>query len=195
MTPDGQAPRRRAHARRVSPLARSLRWAERICGVVVLLCALVLVAVVAGPRFFPYQALVVRSGSMAPTMPIGSIVFYHRESAAAVHVGQVILFDEPGNPSVRVTHRVHEIVHSAGGTYFVTKGDANAVADNWRVRASGTGWVASFAVPEIGYPFAFLSTAWARLLLVSVPALLLAVLLLVEQLPPGRRRRRQAVSP
>lgn len=172
-------------------MRRALRWVERLFAAVVLVCALVLVAVVAGPRFFPYEALVVRSGSMTPTMPIGSVVFYHREPASAVRVGQVILFDEPGNAAVRVTHRVHEIVHSAGATYFITKGDANPAPDNWRVRAAGAGWVASFDVPDIGYPFAYLSTTWARLLLVSVPALVLGILMLLEQLPDrGRAGRR-----
>src|SRR3954452_8638658 len=36
--------------------------------------ALGLFAITVGPRFLPYQALIVRSGWMAPTIPTGSIV-------------------------------------------------------------------------------------------------------------------------
>lgn len=149
---------------------------------------------VAGPRFFPYQALIVRSGSMTPTLPIGSVVFYHHESATSVRPGQIILFDEPGRTDVRVTHRVHQIVHTPQGTYFVTKGDANGSVDPWRIRATGTGWVVSFDVPAIGYPLAYLSTTWARLLLVSIPAITLGLLLLVENLPLRRRSRRTSAT-
>ena len=42
--------------------------------------AVALLAVTVGPKVFPYQALVVRSGSMSPTIPTGSIVFYQQGS-------------------------------------------------------------------------------------------------------------------
>ena len=88
-----------------------------------------LLALSVGPRFLPYQALVVRSGSMAPTIPTGSIVFYHQVAATKIKVGEVIAFSKPGEPSERVTHRVFKIGVGSSGRYFVTKGDANAIPD------------------------------------------------------------------
>jgi len=147
---------------------------------VIAVIVLGLLAITIGPRFLPYQALVVRSGSMAPTIPTGSVVFYHKVAANQVKVGQVIVFSRPGQPSERVTHRVFRVATGPAGRYFVTKGDANGVADDWRVPAVGTGWVASFHVPVIGYVLADLQSTTARLLLLLIPALLLGAITLYE---------------
>ena len=107
-----------------------------------------LLAVTIGPQLFPYQALVVRSGSMSPTIPTGSIVFYTKVNADKVKVGDIIVFDKPGQTNEKVTHRVYKISNSPTGRYFTTKGDANGTPDDWRVPAVGTGWVAAFHVPD-----------------------------------------------
>ncbi|MGH8979781.1 MAG: signal peptidase I [Acidimicrobiales bacterium] len=148
--------------------------------------ALVLAVVVVGPRFFPYRALIVRSGSMSPSIPTGSVAFYRQEEAAQVRAGQVILFSEPDDPSVWVTHRVVRVDADASGRFFVTKGDANASPDPWRVPAEGTGWVVVFHVPYLGYLLSELSNQWARAALIAVPAFSLAFLLVLEVLKPKR---------
>jgi len=142
--------------------------------------ALGLLAVSVGPRFLPYQALVVRSGSMSPTIPTGSIVFYRKVSAANVKVGNIIVFDKPGQQNEKVTHRVFKISTGPTGRFFTTKGDANGAPDDWQVPAVGTGWVASFHVPGIGYALADLQSTTARLLLLLIPALLLGAITLYE---------------
>ena len=180
---------RGAHLRPMTPARRVRRWLERLAAAVIATAIVVLAAVVAGPRFLPYQALIVRSGSMTPTLPIGSVVFYHREAASAVKKGQIILFAEPGTET-RITHRVYRILQTPSGEFFQTKGDANALPDPWRVRAAGTGWVESFDIPYLGYPFAVLSSPLARIILVSVPAILLAVILVLEQGTLRRERER-----
>lgn len=169
--------------RRLSP-RRVLR---HLCQAVLALAAVVLLATVVGPRFLPYEALIVRSGSMSPTIPTGSVVFYHREAADSVKVGQIIAFVEPGRPGFVVTHRVHAIESTRSGRYFITKGDANAVPDDWQVPASGVGWVAAYHLPYIGYGLSWLATSLARILLITVPALGLGILLLLDQRPPRRQ--------
>jgi signal peptidase len=142
--------------------------------------ALGLIAVSIGPRFLPYQALVVRSGSMSPTIPTGSVVFYRKVNASNVKVGDVIVFDKPGQQNEKVTHRVFKISNGPTGRYFTTKGDANGAPDDWRVPAIGTGWVANFHVPTLGYVLADLQSTTARLLLLVIPALLLGMITLYE---------------
>jgi len=142
--------------------------------------ALGLLALSIGPRFLPYQALVVRSGSMKPTIPTGSIVFYRKVTATKVKVGDVIVFDKPGQQNEKVTHRVFKISNGTTGRYFTTKGVANGAPDDWRVPAVGTGWVASFHVPTLGYVLADLQSTTARLLLLVIPALLLGLITLYE---------------
>jgi signal peptidase len=142
--------------------------------------ALGLIAVSIGPRFLAYQALVVRSGSMSPTIPTGSVVFYRKVNASNVKVGDVIVFDKPGQQNEKVTHRVFKISNGPTGRYFTTKGDANGAPDDWRVPAIGTGWVANFHVPTLGYVLADLQSTTARLLLLVIPALLLGMITLYE---------------
>jgi signal peptidase len=139
-----------------------------------------LLAINVGPRFLPYQALVVRSGSMSPTIPTGSVVFYRKVASSQVKVGDVIVFNAPGHDGLRVTHRVHAIRTGANGRYFITKGDANAAPDDWHVPAVGTGWVETAHVPEVGYLLYALQSTVARLLLLVIPALVLGAITLRE---------------
>jgi signal peptidase I len=144
------------------------------------LVVLGLVSVTIGPRFLPYQALIVRSGSMSPTIPTGSIVFYRKTEAAKVKVGDVIAFSKPGDPTEKVTHRVFKLGASSTGPYFITKGDANGSPDDWRVPAVGTGWIAVLHVPVAGYALVYLQSTLARLLLLVIPAILLGAITLYE---------------
>lgn len=144
------------------------------------LVVLGLLAITIGPRFLPYQALIVRSGSMSPTIPTGSIVFYTKIPSAKVKVGDVIVFAKPGETNEKVTHRVFKIGQSATGRYFITKGDANGSPDDWRVPAVGTGWVARFHLPSVGYALVYLQSALARLFLLVIPAVLLGAITLYE---------------
>jgi signal peptidase len=182
---DPATPTDEAAAAAASPAGRSWRrLAVRILSPLILAVVAVIVfgllAITIGPRVLPYQALVVRSGSMAPTIPTGSVVFYHRVAATNVKVGQVIVFSRPGQSSERVTHRVFKIASSPAGRYFVTKGDANGAVDDWRVPAVGNGWVASFHIPVVGYVLYDLQSTTARLLLLLIPALLLGAITLYE---------------
>jgi signal peptidase I len=151
------------------------------------LFVLALLASTVGPRFLPYQALVVRSGSMSPTIPTGSIVFYTEREAKDVMVGDVIVFAKPGEPNEKVTHRVFQIGNSSTGRYFVTKGDANGTTDDWRVPAVGSGWVESFHVPYAGYILADMQSDAGRLLLLLIPAVLLGAITLGELWHERRR--------
>lgn len=177
-----ETPSEALSARSIAPskvrgLAQVLSW------IVLAAAALIvagLVAITIGPRFLPYQALVVRSGSMEPAIPTGSVVFYRHVKADHVKVGQVIVFSKPGEPSERITHRVYKIGTGPTGKYFITKGDANGAPDDWRVPAVGTGWVASFHVPTVGYVLADMQSTTARLLLLLIPAVLLGAITLVE---------------
>lgn len=172
-------------AQPASPASR--RWLARAGQVAMWLLAAVATIVVAGllvvsvgPRLLPYQALVVRSGSMAPAIPTGSVVFYRKRPASRVRVGDVIVFTKPGRSSERVTHRVYRIGTSTDGRYFVTKGDANATPDDWRVPAVGSGWIATFHLPYVGYVLDAIDSGAGRLLLLLVPAMLLGAITLYE---------------
>jgi signal peptidase len=133
-----------------------------------------------GPRVLPYQTYFVRSGSMEPTIGTGSMVVLTKVDGAQLQPGDIITFKNPDNESVLVTHRIVEIETTDQGRVFVTKGDANADVDTWRVPASGTGWRYKFNIPVIGYIFGYLGTPQARLGLLVIPAAILGLLALLD---------------
>ena len=173
------------------PGSAGWRWTKRVFGGLVILAVSVVVlglaAITIGPRLFSYQALVVRSGSMSPTIPTGSIVFYRPIQAADVKKGDVIVFSEPGQPNTKVTHRVYSIGSDATGRYFITKGDANGGPDDWHIPAVGTGWKAVWHVPYVGYVLFDIQSTYGRLLLLLIPAAILALITLWE-IWEGRRQ-------
>jgi signal peptidase len=133
-----------------------------------------------GPRLLPYQTYFVRSGSMEPTIDTGSMVVLSKVDGSQLEPGDIITFKNPDNESMLVTHRIVEIEDTEQGRVFVTKGDANAEPDSWRVPATGTGWKYQFNIPVLGYLFGYLGTPQARLALLIVPAALLGILALVD---------------
>lgn len=70
-----------------------------------------------------------RTGSMAPTIPAGSLALVMQVPAGEVQPGEVVTVDRPG--LLPITHRVVGVHRSARGpeTTLVLKGDANATAD------------------------------------------------------------------
>src|SRR5918912_2525149 len=60
------------------------------------------------------QLLTVVSGSMQPTLPLGSLVVVVPRNADAVRVGDVITFSPPGDDTHTVTHRVVDVEGTGG---------------------------------------------------------------------------------
>ncbi|MGH3009786.1 MAG: signal peptidase I [Gaiellaceae bacterium] len=188
---DAQTPLPEQDVPHTGSSTKSWRWTKRIVSTLVIVLVSVIVlglaAITIGPRLFSYQALVVRSGSMAPTIPVGSIVFYRPIAADQVKVRDIIVFSEPGQPNTKVTHRVVGIGTGPTGRYFLTKGDANGGQDDWHIPAVGTGWKDVFHVPYVGYILFDIQSTYGRLLLLLVPAAVLALITLWE-IWEGRRR-------
>ena len=120
-----------------------------------------------GVRFSPFQLMTVHSGSMAPAIPEGSVIFLERVSAAEVEVGDVITFDAPSGAKRLETHRVVAFEETAEGRLFVTKGDSNPVPDSWRTPATGEGWRHVVHVPYVGYILSATRSIPVRLALVT----------------------------
>jgi len=124
--------------------------------------ALGLLVLVIGPRMYPFESFYVRSGSMSPTIPVGSLVIATRAPAARLGVGDVIVFPRPDRPGTMVVHRIDAVVTTPAGRAFVTKGDANASPDGWEVAATGDGWQAVYSVRRAGFVVGWLHIALSR---------------------------------
>lgn len=78
---------------------------------------------------FHISLVMFRTGSMAPTIPTGSLAVVKRIPADQAKVGEVVTVDRPGH-KLPITHRVVSVTPAAdGSTTLVLKGDANASVD------------------------------------------------------------------
>ncbi|HVM03404.1 MAG TPA: signal peptidase I, partial [Acidimicrobiales bacterium] len=100
--------------------------------------------------------LIVRSGSMEPTIPTGSMVLVQRVPAADVAVGDVVAVQRPDG--TRVTHRVVDLDRHGGAAELILKGDANEDRDPEPVTVREADRLVS-QVPAVGRAAAWLATA------------------------------------
>ncbi|MDH3731255.1 MAG: signal peptidase I, partial [Acidimicrobiia bacterium] len=126
------------------------------------------------PTLLGWQALVVRSDSMAPTVQAGDVVLVvpYVDDAGDdewLALGSVVAFQsEVGDRTI--LHRIHSIQDDA----YRTKGDANYVADSDPLPPQEVQAVARVLVPWIGLPFHWASNGQWALTFLAVASLLVA---------------------
>jgi len=136
------------------------------------------------PALLGYQRYVITGGSMTGTYDRGSVVFDRAVPTAQLREGDVITFRPPASAGLAhrglVTHRIAAITHDpAGGRVFRTRGDANRTADPYAFGLHHkTQARVAFHVPYVGYAFAALGIRWVRMLVIGLPALLIALAVL-----------------
>lgn len=115
------------------------------------------------------RSFVVLTGSMEPTVPVGSIV-YSQKSANAYDLGDIISFKNKND--LTVTHRITEKKNSKSGMIYQTKGDANNVTDTDSVPEDKIIGKVIFQIPYIGRIINFVKTPMGFLVLIVFPTLL-----------------------
>lgn len=146
------------------------------------------------PRFGllnPFEIKIVRSGSMAPAIPTGSVVLI--QPAQEYNVGEAITFGADTPTSVPTTHRIVSERIENGTTYYTTKGDANKSVDPSETPSSKVIGHIIFSLPYAGYIFAFSKTRLGFALLVLIPALLIICYELIgiaREVKAMRRRKK-----
>lgn len=142
-----------------------------------------LAALMLAPALLGYQRYVIVSGSMTGTVDQGSIVYAKAVPTDSLAVGDIITYAPPAgkSPTKLVTHRIAQITRDARGRrVFRTKGDANPTIDPWTFTLDApTQARMRFHVPYAGYLFSALAVREVRMLLIGLPALLVALLTLV----------------
>jgi signal peptidase len=139
-------------------------------------------------RVLGWQAMIVRSGSMEPAVPVGSLVLVQRVSGQDVRVGDAIAVQRTGGARpVTVLHRVVALSERDGRRFAELKGDANATPDPDPVALTQPVARLGAVVPRAGYTVAAVRTATppARFLLIGGGALGLWLIW-----GTGRQRRR-----
>lgn len=113
----------------------------------IVLAVIAVYIAVALPMVIGYHPVVVLSGSMEPSYPVGSITYYRKCRFEEVNAGDAITFRAGES---LVTHRVEE--KNELSRTFTTKGDNNETKDmNPVSEAELVGKTAPFAIPYLGY--------------------------------------------
>lgn len=152
--------------------------------------------VVAGAVSGHWRLDTIRSGSMRPSLPLGSEVIATPEPLSAVMPGQVLVFRPPGLGGEAVAHRVKTVDHAGGAITITTKGDANPVPDQWRAVLGGTqAWQVRRDIPYLGYAYAFAGRPLVRFGALVIAVLVAMALLLTGLVDTDRRRPRPTGGP
>lgn len=151
--------------------ARAGRLAGRAA---IALGILVFAAVAIGPHSGRYRTLTVLTGSMRPTLPLGSVAVVVPTPVQQIAVGDVITYAIPVEDHRVVTHRVVEVIEPG---VIRTKGDANTAADPWVAELKGsTAWKLRGSVPGAGYAIQALREPGLRIASVLVSTLVMVAI-------------------
>ena len=119
-----------------------------------LLCV-ILVYFISG--LFKYQALVIATGSMKPSIGIGDVVIVNKkdwEKQNSIRPGEVLAYRKD---NMVICHRIIQVVKSGQEVFYVTKGDNNEVADTLMVKRSQIVGIVKYKVRYVGYPTVLLN--------------------------------------
>ena len=169
----------------------AIRRAGRLASGAALVAAVAAALVVLAPAMWGWERYAIVSGSMSGTYDRGSLVFAEVVPVQALRVGDVITYLPPPDSGVDhlVTHRIASIENGV----LRTKGDANEAADPWTFTLSEpTQARVRAGVPYAGYGLAALGRRDVRMIVIGLPALLIAGFALARlwrQLGVEARRR------
>jgi signal peptidase len=150
---------------------------------IVVLCFLVLLALsITGKIGF----LIVKSGSMEPRMPRGSLAVFYSSHIEGVRNGEIIVFSDSKSATTLVTHRAISKQLENGRVVIKTRGDNNSNADSSTVDSSNfTGKVACI-IPFAGHIVGFVKTP-VGLLITDVALVSLMVMVVLDKLKSSIR--------
>ena len=144
------------------------------------------------PSLMGLQRYVIAGSSMQGTIDLGSIAYEMIVPVEDLKVGDIITYVPPAESGIDnlVTHR---IVSIDKGT-FRTKGDNNPQVDPWTFElTAATQPVYTFHVPYVGFALLALQDRTFRMVVIGIPAGLIALYSLIELV--GALRRRPVAQP
>lgn len=129
-----------------------LMWAAAVLG------ALTIAITVVGTSL-GYRPVIIKTGSMAPTIQAGSVLLARQVPPSELRIGDIATVDRPDG--IRVTHRIVKVDDHGASATLVLKGDANRFPDVdpvtvrkayklvWSVPKAG--WISHAATPMGGF--------------------------------------------
>ena len=126
------------------------------------------------PKVFGVNSYTVLTGSMVPSIPVGSVVYAKAADPASLAAGEVIVFYD-GHTDIPITHRIIENDTARG--QVVTKGDANETQDLMPIPYMNIVGRVCLHIPILGYIASPLSSLMGKL---AMAAIIVAGLLICE---------------
>ena len=148
-----------------------------IIGTAILIGVIILLIPMSTPRLFGYDMYNVVSGSMAPEIPVGSMIFVENVDPYELTEGDIIAFYSNGNV---VTHRVTS--NNAFSGELTTKGDANLEEDIHSVSYKEVIGIVKYHISYLGDISSHLTSGFGKIYLLALIVLGLLLHLLAVRL-------------
>lgn len=124
------------------------------------------------PSVFGFKAMTVLTGSMKPKIKPGDLVIVSNiKNYNSIKVGDTVTYKSKEN--ILITHRISGIDNKGGSRTFITKGDANPVADVEPVTQNQLEGTYVTKIPYIGYAEMFVKTGAGIISLIVIPLILI----------------------
>lgn len=124
-----------------------------------------------------FNAYVVLSGSMLPSIQIKDIVVTKKVAEEELEIGDIITFisPDPRFGGISVTHRIVDKYYdeSSGSYSYRTRGDNNNVADSALVPNNNILGKVILKIPKLGYLQDILSSKGGLIIVVLIPCLVI----------------------
>lgn len=146
-----------------------LKKIGNILSTMVLISMILLALLLAGPYLAGLKTYAVVSGSMEPTLHVGSLAYVKTTDASEIKEGDIITFLMSGSSMV-ATHRVVSIDES--NREFTTKGDANNTQDA-PISFDRLVGKTLISIPYLGYLTMFIKTKQGMVLAVCILTLMI----------------------
>ena len=124
---------------------------------IILLMAAALLVIL---RAFGINAYAVRTASMSPTCPIGTMIFAKPTSIDRLHEGDIIVFQKN---TLIVTHRIYSISDNK----VRTKGDNNNTPDSFEISEDELVGQVVFYVYYVGYVYILGDSIFGKITIVA----------------------------
>lgn len=124
-----------------------------------------------------FNAYVVLSGSMLPSIQIKDIVVTKKVAEEELEIGDIITFisPDPRFGGISITHRIVDKYYdeSSGSYSYRTRGDNNNVADSALVPNNNILGKVILKIPKLGYLQDILSSKGGLIIVVLIPCLVI----------------------
>lgn len=122
-----------------------------------------------------FRFLAVKTGSMADTCPVGSLVITKKVDPQEINEGDIISFTIDDDLTI-VTHRVVETDQETQS--FITKGDANNTEDQSPVVWENLVGKVILTLPHIGYAVTWITSKTGRTIIMIILIAMIAEMII-----------------